>query len=331
MYAKTGAHADVSVYGTALSWGVVLTLIYGLYEYNLDFWVIYMLVWMVLGYLFGLSEKENTGSRLPTNMLIYPVAVVVFVFIALVAISELFFLSGQPRSKKAAWYMTPFSVSRTTDTVALWQKDSTFLSNRDIGLIYVFHPRDVDVLGPLAIALEKKNALLEAKEVWQRSVAQDPQNYATWKTYVSFLLRNREDESFFQAVSDRENKMGIPYARGIITDTNRMILQKTIDTSGEEFIVPKMYYLFGLSLVPNSPRVAQDYWISASSLIPAWNYLYIELGSLFLYSLGNEQKAHEVIGQCTAVVPGDRYCNSVLMQKSVLGAPGTLRDVILEM
>ena len=180
--------------GSPLFHGVMLTIVYSLYETNLNFLVIWLLLWASIGIL---SSSVAHRQLFSTKHIQY-------VFLTILALYYLSFTVSWilPLVSRDPFY--PFIVAQYDSVGAIrFVGNATKSSVRfDTWLLWVvfFHKKNSEVL----IEIARYEKLVGARDVstfYRQAIELDPQNNTYVEEYVSFLLEKKEPKNLLWVVA----------------------------------------------------------------------------------------------------------------------------------
>jgi len=313
----------------ALRDGAALTLVYSLYEINLNFLVVWLLFWATLGILFthaGHREsKRPSKNRLPAVCL----GILVLFYISSAAASVLGLFPG---TRLFALYSQPYMVTHAKNVIV----DEKPVPPPVFGFIELFHRKDPEILEALAQWWTRQKNNQKASFLYESAVKLDPKNPALYIPYVTSLLDGEFYEKALEAIktygrTSKEQAMlsTIQYVSGIMTKENINEIRSILELNKDEKLVIKLFYLFGLSIFQVEPKATQSYWDYAIAAGPFWNYIYIEQAAVSFYKLGDEKSASKYLMRCLDFVPKDPFCGEMMIDMRQLPPPGSLRKNIL--
>ncbi len=147
-YAKDRDH---QFFHKALFFGVFLTAVYGLYEFNLNYLIVWILFWSSLGTLTGLNQlKNNNKNNRTLSFFTYACLMIIGLFVTLSIAGMAASLMGKD---KVEFFLTPFKEDTTLRYINT--KSSLGLSTVDERLPLFFYKQDPEVLFLIAEKINK--------------------------------------------------------------------------------------------------------------------------------------------------------------------------------
>lgn len=312
-----------NVPATPLFWGAILVFMYGLYEFNLDYAVIWLLVWAILGVLAKNDGQENGRSRNSEFMSITALAVVVLFY--LMSMSS---VASSVYAQNSAWsfLLAPFHAEQTKKYLKLlefshWERLRWLRET-----VSFFHQRDPLVRLELAILEEKEQDLFNAQEDYRLVAYGDPKNSEARFAYIKFLFRNNDRKKYFKELC-RMGKELLSQAYQISmeevckTTQPESALAKLPDVSlvqpNENHLrqyLAKVFYTIGAVLADRDP-VGAERMLTASRNIDPWlSYYHIELASYYYFFLKDYVRARKTLQYCTLFRYAKEHCNAIILE-----------------
>lgn len=327
----------VSAPGAAhsLFWAITLTALYSMYEFNLDFLVVWLLLWAALGALFGVvsppSPTHNT-SRAPRGWL----TALALLYITWTASQVAAVVSKQ---NQPAFFLAPFDTVRVI----------AYLSDRnppEYGTItgaaqeltLLFHRRDPDVLFALAKRLMAEGDNNRANAFFAAALALDPQNDQHHKEYLSFLVEHGSDEQIVDYIeracdilTGGRTECSLTQTTAetaIVASAARRYVVVVDETPKFKEGIQKLLYLIGLDFVITESAVTRELWRVARDIFPNWGYYHVELASLEYRGLHDSAAAQETLTACRGVIYTAFWCGMLAQDLEQLPRVGSLEQNI---
>jgi O-antigen ligase len=312
---------------THSSWlrdGILLTLIYSVYEINLNFLVIWFLLWAALGMLYG-ERFRDTQSSPSRNYLLYVSLTTLIVFYLSSVAGALFGLISSVRPY--ALYAQPYSVDR----VMSYLLNVKSLTKPTQKLIIFFHKRDPEVLLEMAKFFEKKDPYRFA-ELLEGAILADPLNMAQWELYMK-VAQEKQSSMAQSAVSLYVSLFGTVLLRAPVPSVSKNESMALVDFLDNNFLpdrgdqrnnLVRMFYGLGLASLPKSPDRTKTWWMLARDSNPDWSFIHIELASLAQHVYGDSRAAGEYLDYCQKFSHASDHCRSIVL--SYISDPGAYKD-----
>ncbi len=313
-----------------------LTLLYSFFEFNLDYAVVWALAWAILGLSFN-DKKNNHQRHGKPHVFMVGGLVVLSVFYATYVSSIALDVVGK---KKLSFYIAPYIVSTIKNYLEQVGKDKQRLSQAEERIVAGFYKKDSDVLLALARTVGASEIeQLKARVLYQEALHWDPKNSTMNQEYIFFLIDNNFYRDAFyatvraygQKTADRQVFLEPQFTEGIINTANKDQIKTTIKLSKEGLLLPKIFYLFGLSVLSGNPQATRYYWQFASDLAPSWNYFYVEQAALSFFAFYDQDAAQKQLQQCLVFINYDPWCTSLITNTYSLPQPGSQKESILQM
>lgn len=318
-------------YQRALTEGVLLTVVYSFFEFNLDFIIIWLLFWGTCGQL--LSNLTNETKQNKSSPGIYEIAigpaVLLFSLLSLfgAAASTIF------HDRQQAYFFTPFSVKNTINFLSdLAPKHERLDLNQERAILF-FHRRDPEVLFALARAGESGPDPKQVESWYHDALFGHPANSEYLYRYANYLLARGEKQKLgavFAAVGtlfgDRETRRAIEqiaFQNPEITASLSPSMVEQLRIGGDSLQgLAKAYYFLGLTWLKSKPELTLKFWTAARGLSPQWDYYHLELASLETYVFHDAALAKKTLGNCRKYFFPQKSCEWFLQNIDRLTPPG---------
>ncbi len=303
-------HKDAHI--RALSWGILLSLIYSIFEGNLSSIGIWMLWWATVGFITTDKPKEN---RIPRISFVRAQYIFLIIFVLSAMLSTLFVYTG--------------NIGMAT-RVAPYRKDlalrllSQHLSPRDISILRFFYQRDPDVTFALAtLAVAPLDNYFKATRL-------DPYNYRYWQQAVWSFSQEKNSDAQIRILCDLI-QLTQPSRPCRITQSQTLLPYLT----SPDFAIPvsylhgtdglaKFYYYLGLTLFrqTHDAETAIYFWTLARDNGQNWGYYHLELASAYYYWKNDPSGAQRVLDDCQQQSLAKHGCSAMAQTPDQLYVPG---------
>ncbi len=316
-------------YSRSLLLGVALLFVYSLFEYVLNYQIVWMLFWGAVGCVVGVIDRHNKSISLFAPSVAVPLAVV-GAFYVLWSVSSVALLVFHRTD--IAYYVAPFDT--TTALMYAEKPRGGKLAPVDLVLVELMHRRSPEVLYAIAQTLAKSHDA-RAREYYIRAVELDPLEEKYVESLVRYLVSSR---SAVLPTLERISSLYLPkgsyplpsslqdVGNDDLTDVFVPALTEFVGTtsSAREYMA-KLYYYVGFVRLPVNPEETKLLWTLARNAAPGWGHFHVELASLYYHTLNNEQKARSILTECQTISFPKEQCRLVSWP---LPAPGSLYDPV---
>jgi len=221
-------------------------------------------------------------------------------------------------------------LSQTEIRKLLDDKDLS-LSMEKRNIIAFFFRGDPEILSSLCKYDTRKNPI-NAEETCHEAQRLDSQNISTFKEYLSILFSQNSPKVVanklreFSLIEDGED---LPFTHPSILQLLSPIFFMAMPTQATKVSEYKsqLYYLLGLSVMDNHPKITEQFWTAARNLSPDWGYFHEELASLHYYILGDKQKSREILIACQRNKFAAEQC---IIDRNQIHIPGFYKNQIEE-
>jgi O-antigen ligase len=289
-----------ALHGMFLS--IIAILIMGLFDYPLD----YLVVWFVFCGILGMSGGMNNQQKETPSSFETPILTLGVLFVSI------FFVYGMisaifPDNRFLSLIHSDLTVSQFTNKKG---------SNNLTWLARALHSGNPNVISAIgdpcgAFNLEPKNAKFlracllkdfsdnKIKDVIYRLVSFDSMDVSTMPTEEQMdILTKIFSRKYFEYVSEHGSVLEM---------------------------VSKSYYYLGLEVLSRDATLTQLLWSRSLSLSPGWGPFYVELASLERYHFHDKHRANEILLNCQLYEYPAKQCKEAMY---TLQYPGFLKDQI---
>lgn len=302
-----------------LLWGAVLVLGYSLYEFSLDYTVIWLLVWVILGVLVK-NDNQMTGRQ--NSELMSVIALVVVVLFYLMFMSS---TASSVYAQNSVWpfLLAPFNAEQTKKYLKLpdfsHQERLRWLRET----VLFFHQRDPQVRSELAILEEKGQDLFNAQEDYRLVAYGDPKNFEARLVYIKFLYNDRR--KYFMELC----RMG----KELLSQSHQISMEEVCKTTqlGSALVklpdvslvqpnenhlrqyLAKAFYVFGVVWADRDPIGAEKLLMASRDIDPWLSYYHIELASYYYYFLKDYVRAKKTLQYCMLFRYAKEHCRAIIL------------------
>lgn len=281
--AKRGFADGVLGYATPLLWSVMLTLFYSITEFNLDFIVIWVMFWSMLGLLSGVRKEKNIGNIYSRAAETIFLTWLIIFYIGVSAGYVVYFLSS---SNQKAHRITPYYALWAVGLLDDYAKQAVEISHADNVMVNTFFRKNSKMLYMLAKAEDAGGGPLAA-QTYLRALDGDPLNGSIRNDYMNYLLLHKQ----YDDMRIELEKRGQEGVTGVWT-------------------IP--LYSVGLLLAQKGEvGYALPFWRVAAQLSPSWSHMWIEYASL-LVANGNSIGARKALVRCGKDMYAGPHCLGAL-------------------
>jgi O-antigen ligase len=315
----------------ALLAGVILTFLYSLFEYNLNFLVIWLLFWSVLGWLTGsVQTKRTEARRFPFFMLIC---------LAFLFLFSVFSVAGAVEAMNnnidAEFSFTPFVADVVKMSLEKHAETKTPISQQHKALTVFFHKKNPEVMYTLA----RVSPTALANPFYEQALVYDPQNIQYRTGFVTHLLEGKNTvaiggliKQLGESVLPEKSKSAVRQIQFTSPAITALYTSSLFEDVGQPKTVAEYFsktaYFLGLSLVNSDPILTRALWALARDASLGWGYFPAELASLYYYHFHDEQGAKQVLLDCQKDFYARGLCNVTVKDIGNIPKVGTyMREI----
>ena len=316
----------------ALLAGVILTFLYSLFEYNLNFLVIWLLFWAALGWLLGVVVKfgdQRIGGR-PWGIYLC------FFVVGIYCVSSISSVSFLKRAEPA-FLLAPYNTDSALRLLDEKVKDGREPTSLEMILLSFFHKNNPEVMYELA----RISPVPVAISVYEKALMYDPQNTQYTSGFIERLLEENNKVAIGMVIErigesvlpekSRPAARQIPFTSPAIRALYTPSLFKDVgDTGSRSEYLAKIYYFLGLSLIDKRPEQTRVLWTLARDSAPEWGYFPAELASLYVYAFNDPAEAKRVLLDCQKDPYSKELCCVTLEYFSDMPVVGTYKSDIFQ-
>jgi len=292
--------SDTKKYAVPLFWGTLLTFGYSIYEFNLDFLVVWLLFWSLLGIICRTAFQKNTVSQKASSFMIW-FAVTLSGLGYIILLSALLF----------SWSPTKFLL--VDKAVEEAHNTRSFLS-----LIKTFHKKNPEVL--FAITQENPAGAIGCEQL----ILLDKKNKSFQQKCLKLLFASGDKKGVGVLLFLLGQDIVPKEVRWRLTRedfTNQFVLEalddKVIDESLFSNEYPrqgyaKLVYAIGLRVVEKDPLLVKRLWLLARDVSPGWSYYHVEVASLDAWGFHDSAVAKLRLERCAELKDPRVHCLYVL-------------------
>ncbi len=321
-------------YAVPLVEGVVLTGLYSIYEFNLDFIIIWILFWAILSVSIGIRAKQTDGTR-RTPLLVHAALLWLLLFYGL----SLTGLVLQFLSKNTATVaVIPFHTPVAADYIQKQQQRGVLLSNHQIQMLSFFHKNDHQIIDAILKTNEATLSAADKRSMYTKLITLYPKNEQYYVQYIDFLIQEKSyQEAGIQIETysleflppmyrDAIRHVG-PFQENEVKEIKAMTSDLANDAMNHEKRVSRFYYIAGFADITTSPERTKKLWEAAQQLDPDLSYYYVELASLTQTMLHDAEGARQILIDCRKSDAAKEHCIDV--EQHGLPEVGSLKKNIL--
>lgn len=279
-----------------LLWGAGLVLVYSLYEFSLDYTVIWLLVWAALGALTTHDAKNLNKPKIVSG------ALIVLVLFYVSSISSLAAsVLGYP---KLAFFLAPYDVNAAKDAPS--------------SLTAFFHRKNPEVL--FSMAQKQPTGSVRCEQL----IPLDKKNKELQQQCIRLLFDEAKDteaaKALYLLAQDIVPKEAL-WRLSLEDFTNPHFLENstyaTIDellfsAQNKRYGFAKLAYVIGLRVVNKDPLLTRRLWVLARETSPGWSYYHIELASLEAWVFMDPASARRLLARCAELKDPRAHCGYIL-------------------
>jgi hypothetical protein len=307
----------------ALKISVFLSLIYSIYEMNLSFLVVWLMVWLAVGFLQTPGRKDA-----PLFFTWIVTGFLVCIYAGSITAS---IMSAISSLRPYAFYAEPYVLGRA---VAKVSDPNTPLEEKNrIARLYA---KDVEILAPLAQAHEKVDKD-RAMHLYEQAVVADKTNLYSWQMYQEFIATQpaKEVETMLMQYLQLYGPVQFHKVVPLVSDWE---LEQVTQFLNNKIIVDwrdprnnfiRIFYGLGLVNLAGDSQRAAMWWTLAQDSAPNWSYIHLELASLALNVFKDESMAQKHLSVCRQNEFAKEHCATQSFAR--LPAPGFYRKQIQEL
>ncbi|MBI4062660.1 O-antigen ligase family protein [Candidatus Gottesmanbacteria bacterium] len=319
--------------------GIILALAYSFYEFTLDYTVMWLLVWAILGVLVKNDDWVTGRSR--NNELVNATALAVVALYYLTSIGSAMALAIINNSE-LAFRIAPYN----TETTREYVKEAQKLQNIDeLRPAIWFHRRNPEVIFAQAQVEEDLGNLQTAAVMYKDAIVLDPYGFDYYDAYFRLLLETEKSTSFVKELLFYSWRLLPTNVQSLLRDAEAVELIEVRPLELEEFYrvtsgnrslvgyLARVYYFLGLDVLSSSRDAARIFWTISKEIDPMFSFYHVELASFHKYILDDVDRAKTILKDCMSFIVPRQHCEDIAKSErynSSLDLPsvGFYRDVI---
>lgn len=282
----------------ALLTGCALIIIYSLFEFVLDYFIVWLLFFAVAGFVTGRPQTMGRDARKGgTRTALIAVSVFYVLWISSNGVG-LF-----TKRHDAAFFLAPFDSAQTL----LYLEESGATQETGARIAQLFHKKNPQILEALSKNMQKKGATEEATRLSREAVLADPQNieFVGWHfTRLASGDANAETigKDLLLFLSRSTPKRLQPQINALLPQTQQLgelvgdLYRENPPPLREGYV--SLVYLIGLKQILINVWGTEKLWRLAIDMNPDFAAMYIELAMYYQHARHNDSKAQEVLREC---------------------------------
>jgi tetratricopeptide (TPR) repeat protein len=295
---------------------VALCLVFAqsVFDYNLDYVVVWLLVWAVAGAIF--SQTAKPAPTVPFS----PITVISLVFIGIFYIMNMFLLYGKNIIKYSPLYI-PLCTYDLPCAGALLSQKYSIGTKSPITVekaVQFFHRRNPKTMVLLAARYQMTGEVENSYTAYREALTLDPQNNVTSGTYISLLLDNKRQDLLLGVIEEMIHTISahptqdIGYVRAHWKGIYRCFNASTLLWSKEQLAYTyqaKSIYYAGLCLIKNFQfDEARELLRIASDARVGWSNIYLDYAGLSFWRYHDMKAAQQAIEFCKVNQNSRQHC-----------------------
>jgi O-antigen ligase len=313
---------------------VVLTILYSFYEINLNFLVVWLLLWTLLGMLFSQARHPMSPKGQRGHLWVICLGALGVFYFSSVATSVLGLFPG---TRPLSFYGEPYVVGRVI--AELHAQKPMPAKMRPLALY--FHRRDPEVLSALADNVQEISPAL-ALFYSRQALSLDSKNRSLFDAYIKMLKKSGGlvtqdeldelprlfyDHSLLIQPESAGGALLLQSSSPYAIDQMRVASEALLASEGDKFLLAKGYYMWGLALSKTYPSEAREAFEAATRLARYWAYFYLELASHLFYVENDIPAAQKALDRCMQELHAKDHCIEFSLE--TLPQPGAFKEEIL--
>lgn len=316
-----------------LIYSILLTLGYSLFEFTLDYFILWLLFWATVGVLTrklvdGDSAKQHKENSIQISLVI--IGIFYFLWVGSNTVSVI------TRRHDVAFYIAPFDL---VNSLAFFESSrQTPLNKMSLQLVKIFHKKNPAIL--FALKDLKNNSKEEVVSYCNDSTLLDPKNIAYHQECLVLALKIG-DVINVENVLKKLGKEFLPRIAHVLTEEVSLFSDLSVSLSELDIsnisprqrpilYIAKLYYMIGTRALGQYPLVTKRSWTIARRTYPDMGLLYHESASLEFYVLNNAAEARRIIDECMGVPRAALHCKQLRLDFSNVPPPGYVSQDIIQ-
>lgn len=314
-----------------LLWGVVLIGAYSLFEFVLDYFLVWLLFWSSVGLLVGQGNSSESHKKGPTWQVIFPLGCIA-VYYASSVLSTTYLLKGK---YDLAFYIAPYD---SAYALLFMDKEKQQISTRDVSLILMFHKKSPVILFETAELYRRKTDGRLAMNYYELAVEASPKNSEYQRAYAESFFKNGDAnnvDKYLVQTCRHTTRTSTEFCSLQIRNRDKKIFFDALSSHAGELLgadfpilYQKVLYLAGLDLLKTNPEATRELWGLARIIEPTWGYYHVEFAALDYYEFGNRESAFTSLAFCQNYPYAQMWCNDLSLNLNRLPGAGTQEQFI---
>jgi hypothetical protein len=310
----------------ALWQGLLLVLIYSFFEMILNFLVIWLLFWAVLGFLYrrSINLQKLDNQKQSTNFLIVIFCICLIIYYLTAIGATLFDLMN--KNSKTSFILQPYAENRAITYITEGIKNKTFTWGTTEKMIIFFHKKNPEIAFNIARYTNFSSTLITF-DWYALALDGAPQNQSYLSSYLDQLVTLSQADLNKQMVPllsraqrrvessellEMEN-LGEPLGWAL---KNFYQTQKPRWSTGYAGLA----YILAMQLLPDRPDISEQLLLYARDISPDIGFIHIELARFYEHIKNSRQTAVEALNYCQQFQSPKKQCQEENLDQ--LNPPG---------
>ncbi len=310
----------------ALLTGCALIVVYSLFEFVLDYFIVWLLFFAVVGFVTGRPQIMSRVARKGGTR----------AALIIVSMFYVFWISSNgvglfTKRYDAAFFLAPFDSVQTL----LYLEESGTAKETGAQVAQLFHKKNPQILAALSKNMQKNGATEEATRLSREAAFADPQNIELVGQHFTRLASGDANteiigNDFLSFLSRSTPKRLQPQINALVAQTQQ--LGESVGNLYREKSPPlqegyvSLVYLIGLNQLTLNAQATEKLWRLAIDMNPDFAAMYIELAMYYQHVRHSDEKAQRVLRECIKRESPKQQC-AAFLDKDLL-PPGDFYEAL---
>lgn len=329
---------------TASTWATVglidsvfIALFYSIFEYNLEYFTLWILLWGTVAMLMDIPKKDVHTHTVLTGKITLVCLLLIGVYAGTSCYATLRLNSMETADRRFA--IQPYDINKTERYIEYKNSIKQPLTKKETTTVLWWHKAHPDVWITLANASNILSAT-QRTNCYKTALLFNPLNAYYYQTYLTFLFEQQQQAELHRVFTEfitkacRMAAVPVDTACALATDETLLpyltpeLFSVFSGTASFSEVASKILYHIGLSSLSSAPKTTEKLWSLARDISPSWGLFHRELASYYIYTANNKEQAWDVLIQCQKYDSPKEACDMDLDLFPDLPVPGALQPYI---
>ncbi len=292
--------------------GIILVFLYSFFEMNMDFTVVWVLFWSILGMLNQVQNKSHSSNKKTNIHVIIPLVILSVFYVSAILGS---ITNANHRTQDLAVMIMPYDANIVGSYLEkLPTKKAVTQTQKKI--IRFFHAYNSSILVNLASA---ETDPIKYDDYMKTAIESDPQNRSNLETYITYSLKNNRDDNLQYIVKTMAQTISVQkqkdqnYIETRWKNIHNCFNSASLIWNDSPYVdtyQAKSLYFASLCLIKEGNfedgKRLMEIAVNAKT---SWSNIYIDYAAIIWWNEGNYAKAKTILKECEKNENARNHCS----------------------